>query len=97
MNASAFTSLGGTAANPTVTVAPNTAVTWTNDSGGVIHDVTFATPSAALGVGGGASGNIPQHSTGSNQRQFGTAGNHPFHCTIHGTPTTGMRGTVVVQ
>jgi plastocyanin len=77
----------------TLNAAPNTPVTWTNDSG-VLHDVTFDTPSAALAVGNGSSGNIPAHSTGSNQRQFAVIGNYPFHCTIHGTV---MHGTVNVQ
>ena len=93
MTVSAFTSAAGPAGNPTVTVAPNAAVTWTNDSQ-TIHNVTFATPSAALAVGAGSGGNIPDHSSGSNQRRFAAAGSYPFHCTIHGT---GMRGSVTVQ
>lgn len=96
MTASTFTSAAGPASNPAVTVATNAAVTWTNDSG-VIHNVTFDTPTAALGVGNGSAGNIPDHSSGSNQRQFAAAGGYPFHCTIHGTATSGMRGTVTVQ
>ena len=81
----------------TATVATNTPVTWNNNSGGIQHDVVFATPAAALAVGSGDPGNIPLHMSGSNQRQFATAGSYPFHCTVHGTPTTGMRGTVVIQ
>lgn len=96
MTASSFTSAAGPAGNPTVTVAPNAAVTWTNDSG-TIHNVIFATPAAALAAGGGSGGNIPDHSSGSNQRQFAAAGSYPFHCSIHGTPTSGMRGSVTVQ
>ncbi|MEX2110537.1 MAG: plastocyanin/azurin family copper-binding protein [Gemmatimonadaceae bacterium] len=86
MNAAVFT--------PTSrTVAVNTAVTWTNDSA-VEHNVTFSTPSAALGVSGGASGNFSAPSPSTNQRQFAAAGSYPFTCTIHGA---GMSGTVVVQ
>ncbi|HET6760776.1 MAG TPA: plastocyanin/azurin family copper-binding protein [Gemmatimonadaceae bacterium] len=96
MTASTFTSAAGPAGNPTVTVAANAAVTWTNDSG-TIHNVTFATPTAALPVGAGGGGDIPDHSSGSNQRRFAAAGSYPFHCTIHGTPTSGMRGSVTVQ
>lgn len=96
MTASTFTSAAGSASNPTVTVGTNAAVTWTNDSG-IVHNVTFANPSAALAVGGGSAGNVPDHSSGSNQRQFAAAGSYGFHCTIHGTPTSGMRGTVTVQ
>jgi plastocyanin len=91
MGSSSFiTAAGGT----TLSVAANTAVTWTNDSG-ITHDVTFDDPTTALAVGTGSAGNIGAHSTGSNQRQFAVSGSsHPFHCTIHGTV---MHGTVTVQ
>jgi len=73
------------------------AVTWTNDSG-ITHNVTFDDPTTALAVGTGSGGTIPNHLSGSNQRQFAVSGSsHPFHCTIHGTTTTGMRGTVTIQ
>ena len=82
--------------NPTSrTVAANATVTWSNDSG-VDHNVTFDTPSAALGVGG-TGGNFAAGTPSTNQRRFATAGTYPFHCTIHGSPTSGMRGNVVVQ
>jgi plastocyanin len=77
----------------TTTVAVNAAVTWSNESG-VQHDVTFDTPSSALGVGTGPGGNIGPHSSGTNQRRFATAGSYPFICTIHGS---NMHGTVIVQ
>jgi plastocyanin len=80
----------------TLSVAANTAVTWTNDSG-IQHDVIFDDPASALAVGTGGSGNIGLHTSGSNQRQFTATGHHPFHCSVHGTTTTGMRGDVVVQ
>lgn len=83
--------------NPTSrTVGTNAAVTWTNDSG-IDHNVTFDTPGSALGVGGGTGGNFAAGTPSTNQRQFAATGTYPFHCTIHGTATTGMRGTVVVQ
>jgi plastocyanin len=85
-----------TSDNPSLTLATNTPVTWTNGDGGP-HDVVFTNPTAALAVPPGLSGNIPQHTSGSNQRQFANPGTYPFHCTIHGTATTGMRGSVVVQ
>ena len=94
MGSSTFISATGSASSPTVTVAPNTAVTWDNNSGGVGHDVTFDTPAAALAVGNGNSGNIDLHTSGTNLRQFAATGSYPFHCTIHGPS---MKGTVIVQ
>jgi len=94
MGSSTFISATGSASNPTVTVAPNTAVTWDNDSGGIGHDVTFDTPASALAVGNGSAGNIPLHTSGTNQRQFAGTGSYPFHCTVHGAA---MKGTVIVQ
>lgn len=97
MGSASFVTATATAQPVTLTVAVNTAVTWTNDSG-VIHNVTFDDPATALAVGTGSAGTIPNHSSGSNQRQFAVSGSsHPFHCTIHGTTTTGMRGTVTIQ
>jgi plastocyanin len=77
----------------TVTVAVNTPVTWTNDSG-IVHDVTFSDPSTAKAVGTGNPGNIAIHTSGTNQRQFSAPGTYPFHCQQH---APGMTGTVVVQ
>jgi len=90
MTGSAFYTAAGTT---TLTVPINTPVTWENGSS-VLHDVTFETPSAAQGVSGGGSGNIPLHSSGSNRRQFATPGNYAFHCQQH---APGMVGTVIVQ
>lgn len=88
----------GSAFSPTsLTVGVNVPVTWTNNSTAG-HNVTFTNPAAARAVGDGSSGNIdPSSPSTSDQRQFAAAGTHAFHCTIHGTPTSGMRGTVVVQ
>ena len=76
-------------------VAVNAAAIWINDSG-VAHDVAFDTPEAALAVGLDA-GNFRAENQTSNHRKFAAAGTYPFHCTIHGTATSGMRGTLVVQ
>jgi len=93
MGATSFFTSAGTNVN-TLTVAPNTPVTFTNDSG-ILHDVTFDDPSTALAVGNGAAGDIPVHTSGSHQRQFAVSGtSHPFHCTQHGLV---MHGTVNVQ
>lgn len=68
-----------------VTIAANGTVTWNNTSG-ITHNVTFT---AATGV----PSDISDHSSGTNQRTFGTAGTFAFRCTLHG----GMNGSVVVQ
>ena len=60
-------------------------VLWTWAGG--THNVT-STNSAWV-----ASGN---QSSGTFANTFTTAGNYFYYCTIHGTPTTGMRGEVVV-
>ncbi|MFL5593284.1 MAG: plastocyanin/azurin family copper-binding protein [Gemmatimonadaceae bacterium] len=97
MGSSIFTTTASIAQPVSLTVATNTAVTWTNNSGGTEHDVVFDAPTAALAVGAGGAGNIPLHTSGSNQRQFAAAGTYAFHCTVHGTATSGMRGRVIVQ
>jgi plastocyanin len=74
------------------TVSVGTTVNWVNASG-TIHNVTFANPAQAGGVGGGASGNIPEHGSGTNSRVFTTVGTHDFNCTLH----LGMTGSVLVQ
>jgi plastocyanin len=96
MGSASFVTAASTTQPVTLTVAANTAVTWTNDSG-ILHDVIFDDEASALAVGTGSAGNIPLHTSGSNQRQFAATGNHPFYCSQHGTATTGMRGNVIVQ
>jgi plastocyanin len=66
-------------------VATGSTVVWAWSSGGRAHNVTFSD--------GEASGN---QSSGTYERTFATAGAYPYHCTIHGTPTSGMRGAVTV-
>jgi len=76
-------------------VGVNAAAIWINESG-VTHDIVFDTPEAALAVGLDAGNFEAAHQT-SHHRKFAAAGSYAFHCTIHGTATSGMRGTVVVQ
>lgn len=77
-----------------LSVAANTAVTWTNDSGSTDHNVTFDDPLTALAVGNGASGSFNSPTNNTSQRKFAVSGSsHPFHCTIH----AGMSGVVNVQ
>lgn len=75
-----------------LTVAVNAPVAWQNGSG-VFHNVTFGNPFAARAVGAGGSGNIAEHSSGTNSRSFNAAGTYSFECTLH----FGMVGSVVVQ
>ena len=65
-------------------VEPGATVVWAWE-GGVTHNVTFDD--------GEASGN---QASGTYERTFAAAGTYPYHCTIHGTATTGMRGAVTV-
>ena len=66
-------------------VAANTTVVWAWSSDETPHNVTFDD--------GEESGD---RSSGTYERAFATAGTYPYHCTIHGTPTSGMRGVVTV-
>lgn len=66
---------------PNIQVAVGTTVTWTWNSGGNLHNVTFADA---------ASGNL---GSGTFTRTFNTAGTFAFHCTLH----SGMTGSVLVQ
>jgi plastocyanin len=69
------------------TVAVGTTVTW-NWNGSNSHSVTW--------VSGSPSGAGPK-SSGTYQRTFDAAGTYQYYCQIHGSPTSGMRGTVIVQ
>lgn len=66
-------------------VPPGTTVVWAWASAGREHNVTFDD--------GETSGN---QSSGTYTRAFATAGTFPYYCTIHGSATSGMRGTVTV-
>jgi plastocyanin len=41
--------------------------------------------------------NSPTQKAGTFSRSFSNAGSFDYFCTVHGTATTGMRGSVVVQ
>jgi plastocyanin len=77
------------------TVPAGTTVTWTWDSctsdgyGGtscVEHDVVFDDAQQSATQDGG-----------SWSRSFPTAGTYAYHCSRHGSASSGMRGTVTVQ
>ena len=81
---------------PTIrVVGVNAVAIWLNESG-VTHDIAFDTPEAAL-VLGAVGGNFQAAHQTYHVRKFAAAGSYAFHCSIHGTATSGMRGTVVVQ
>ncbi len=82
-----------TAFNPgSRTVTVGTKVTWTNMDG-FTHTVTSnsvpggATPFSSGNIG--ANGTFPV--------TFTTVGTYQYYCTIHGTPSSGMRGTITVN
>ena len=70
----------------TLTVARGTGVTFLNNSG-IIHNVMFG----AIRSPGVT--DIPNHSSGSNDRVFSAAGTWQFACSLH----AGMVGQIVVQ
>lgn len=69
------------------TLAAGGTVTWTW-TGSNPHNITW--------VSGGFS-NAATRTSGTHQVTFPAAGTFTYYCDIHGTPTTGMRGTVTVQ
>lgn len=82
--------LGNSTFNPTTrTVTAGTTVQWVNGSQ-LGHTVTNNPGSGETfnqAVGGG----------GTFTHQFSTPGTYAYYCTIHGSPTTGMRGTIQVN
>jgi plastocyanin len=66
-------------------VAPGATVVWAWSSGGRIHNVTFEDGEES-----------EDQSSGTYERTFTEPGAYPYHCTIHGSPTSGMRGVVAV-
>ena len=69
----------------TLEVEDGGTVFWVWASGGTVHNVTFDDDVT--------SGNLGE---GTFQRTFSEPGTYPYHCTIHGSATAGMRGTVTV-
>ena len=72
-----------------VTITAGTTVTWTWVSG--FHNVTPTGSPAFTGSGNPVS--APHTFT----QTFNTPGTYLYFCVVHGTPTAGMRGTIVVQ
>jgi plastocyanin len=72
-----------------VTIAAGTTITWTWIGG--IHDVT------STGVPGFTGSGAPVSPPPAFSQTFTSPGTYVFFCTVHGTPSSGMRGTIVVQ
>ena len=70
-----------------VVVAAGGTVTWTW-AGSNPHDVTW--------VSGGFS-DSPTQVAGTHSVTFNTPGTYVYYCTVHGSSTSGMRGTIVVK
>ena len=69
-----------------LTVTPNTTVTWNFNSG--THNVTFED----------GQGNVGDRTSGTHTRSFSAAGTFRYRCTNHSTNfTSGMIGSVVVN
>jgi plastocyanin len=64
----------------TLTVLVGRTVTWSWNSDGVLHNVTFDD-----GVG-----NSSSQGSGTHSRAFSAAGSFPYHCTIHGSAMAGV-------
>ncbi len=72
-----------------VTIAAGTTVTWTWVGG--FHDVT------ATGDPAFPSSGAPVSPPNSFSHTFNTPGTYLYFCSVHGAPSAGMRGTIVVQ
>jgi plastocyanin len=68
-------------------VTPGATVTW-NWVGTVAHNVTSDDGSFA---------SSESKASGTHVVTFTTAGTFHYHCTLHGTATSGMRGAIVVK
>jgi plastocyanin len=79
----------------TVTINPGDTVTWTNDGG--FHNVLANDGSFRCSQGCDGAGGDPSGASWSFSRTFNQPGTVGYHCEEHGTPTAGMRGTVIVQ
>lgn len=84
-------SMSGSAFSPTLdSITAGSTVTWTNDDA-FAHTVT-SVPTSPDSYNSGSVA-----ASGTFSHLFATAGTYVYYCTFHGTPTSGMRGTIVVQ
>lgn len=83
-------SSGGNRFEPAnVTIPTGTTVTWTWQSG--FHDVT------ATGTPGFPGSGAPVSPPRSHTHRFDVPGTYLYFCSVHGSPTEGMRGTIEVR
>ena len=73
-----------------LSIAAGTTVVWTWQTGATSHTVT---PAASEPTGSGPPANAPK----TYQYKFNNPGTFVYYCTVHGSPTAGMRGTITVQ
>lgn len=86
-----FLSARNGSVNPAVdTVAVNGTVTWTWAAGATTHNVT-STGSPSF------TSSATKSAPATHAFTFTVAGTYRYYCTIHGAPTSGMRGTIVVK
>ena len=72
----------------TVTVEAGTKVCWENEDE-ILHSVK--SNSGAFGM------SAPSANHWAYSYTFNSAGTFPYYCEVHGSPSSGMRGTVIVQ
>ena len=72
----------------TITIDAGQPVCWTWNVAGVSHNLRADDGSFTTG---------PPTSQTTFQRTFADAGTYGYHCQVHGSPTGGMRGTVIVR
>lgn len=79
---------GATFSPATVTIDAGQPVCWTWSGTPSTHNIKGDDGSFTSG---------PPENRGNFQRTFETPGTYTYHCQVHGSPTAGMRGTVVVR
>ncbi len=71
-----------------ITVDPGEAVCWTWSETSIPHNIRADDGSYTSG---------PPEDRGTFQKTFSEPGTYGYHCQVHGSPTAGMRGTVIVR
>lgn len=72
----------------TDTISVGDTITWTNQT---------STAHTVQANDGSWDSNGDVSANGSYQRVFSSAGEHGYYCTYHGSPGSGMHGTIVVE